>query len=188
MRPLLNCMAVVILVLTGCGGLNESMKSDELVGPIVRSQLSGAFLVAYDTVHVESMFIDLIRKAGSKVETKVFLGTWCSDSRRELPRFLKVIEQEEPRGRGNSLSCGARPNLRFLEGWEGNRTDCGKSADQHGSGYVEHFCRWIDSITAIGGDFGLVDIRQLFGYIFTIVLGMCLGKYQRLCRKRTSVQ
>jgi hypothetical protein len=92
MRPLLNCMAVVILVLTGCGGLNESMKSDELVGPIVRSQLSGAFLVAYDTVHVESMFIDLIRKAGSKVETKVFLGTWCSDSRRELPRFLKVID------------------------------------------------------------------------------------------------
>jgi thiol-disulfide isomerase/thioredoxin len=92
MRALIGSVAALILFLVGCSGLNESVKSDDLVGPIVRSQLPDSFLAAYDTVRIESMFIDLIGKAGGKVETKVFLGTWCSDSRRELPRFLKVID------------------------------------------------------------------------------------------------
>jgi hypothetical protein len=43
-------------------------------------------------VHVQTEFIDLIRKAGEGVETMVFLGTWCSDSRHQVPRFLKVID------------------------------------------------------------------------------------------------
>jgi len=63
-----------------------------VVGVMERSQLPAVFQQVYDTTHVESDFIELIRTAGGGVETKVFLGTWCPDSHREVPRFLRVID------------------------------------------------------------------------------------------------
>ena len=28
-----------------------------------------------------------------EVKIQVFIGTWCNDSKRELPRFIKILEQ-----------------------------------------------------------------------------------------------
>ncbi len=40
----------------------------------------------------DSLFVELEKTAIDKAEMVVVLGTWCPDSRRELPRFMKIIE------------------------------------------------------------------------------------------------
>jgi thiol-disulfide isomerase/thioredoxin len=36
--------------------------------------------------------VELIRDSFNGIDVTIFFGTWCSDSRRELPRFLKVAD------------------------------------------------------------------------------------------------
>lgn len=40
----------------------------------------------------DSIFMELEKTELDKVDLVVVLGTWCPDSRRELPRFMKIIE------------------------------------------------------------------------------------------------
>jgi len=86
----------MLIVLAGCGSGKETAMNAELVGPLVRSQLPASFVAEYDTLHVQTDFVDLIKKAGADVETIVFLGAWCSDSRHHVPRFLKVVDLVQP--------------------------------------------------------------------------------------------
>jgi hypothetical protein len=88
--PLLGFVLTVFLV--GCSGPHAAQEAEGPVGRITREQLTPAFLTAYDTVHVQTEFVDMIRQANSGVHVVVFLGTWCSDSRREVPRFLKIVD------------------------------------------------------------------------------------------------
>lgn len=46
----------------------------------------------YDTVHIDQQFIEMIRTLHSGIRCVVVLGTWCGDSKREVPRFLKIID------------------------------------------------------------------------------------------------
>jgi hypothetical protein len=89
-------MALAAVALAGCSHPKEAAGTGDVVGPMLRAQLPPAFVAVYDTVHVQTEFIDLIRKAGVDVEIRVFLGTWCSDSRLHVPRFLKVVDLVQP--------------------------------------------------------------------------------------------
>ncbi|HCC71186.1 MAG TPA: thiol reductase thioredoxin [Bacteroidales bacterium] len=40
----------------------------------------------------DQAFIEIDRKGLGDIDIVVVLGTWCSDSRREVPRFMKIIE------------------------------------------------------------------------------------------------
>lgn len=47
----------------------------------------------YDSYIVDTTEINKIDKAGlDKVGITVVMGTWCSDSRMEVPRFIKILE------------------------------------------------------------------------------------------------
>ena len=85
-------MVFAAILLAGCAGGSDSTRPPALVGFMERSQLPPVFQTVYDTTQVQTDFIDLIRAAGAGVETKVFLGTWCPDSHRDVPRFLRVID------------------------------------------------------------------------------------------------
>ncbi len=50
------------------------------------------FQQVYDTVAVGPDFVEMIKVLGNDAEYLVVLGTWCSDSKREVPRFLKVAD------------------------------------------------------------------------------------------------
>lgn len=46
----------------------------------------------YDSYEVEEEKLKDIRKDIRKYSIEVFVGTWCSDSQRELPRLYKILE------------------------------------------------------------------------------------------------
>ncbi len=50
------------------------------------------FEARFDTVQVSGEMIELIREPGGEGEWLVFFGSWCSDSWREIPAFLKVAD------------------------------------------------------------------------------------------------
>jgi thiol-disulfide isomerase/thioredoxin len=51
------------------------------------------FKERFDTVQVEQQFVPMVKAVEDSVSSIVFLGTWCPDSRREVPHFLKVADE-----------------------------------------------------------------------------------------------
>ena len=49
----------------------------------------------YDTVQIQNNFVEMIRTLSNSVDIVVVLGTWCGDSKREVPRFLKIVDLSE---------------------------------------------------------------------------------------------
>ncbi|MEW6512198.1 MAG: thioredoxin family protein [Bacteroidota bacterium] len=92
--PALLLMAGVLLA--GCGGVRPSRTEPSDRGWVGREIFDQSpyapFRVAYDTADVMHEYVDLIRMVRDSVEVIIFFGGWCSDSRREVPRFLKVAD------------------------------------------------------------------------------------------------
>ena len=51
------------------------------------------FKERYDTVRVEENLVGMLAQLSGGVEVLVYYGSWCSDSRREVPRFLRIMEK-----------------------------------------------------------------------------------------------
>ncbi len=92
-----------VLALAGCGGTSTTTREDTTSAPpmalgiVQRSVLSEPqfreFAVTYDTVRPGDEFVRMITQVKDDVDVLVFFGTWCGDSKREVPRFLKVADQ-----------------------------------------------------------------------------------------------
>jgi thiol-disulfide isomerase/thioredoxin len=85
-----------LLVCAGCGSTGDLSQPDVPVGWIDREVLAnpahGDFSLVYDTSRIHEDFVGLIQQVHEGIDVIVFLGTWCSDSRREVPRFLKIAD------------------------------------------------------------------------------------------------
>ena len=46
----------------------------------------------YDSYHVDSFTCNFIRPLLAGKSITIFLGTWCGDSKREVPRVLKMLD------------------------------------------------------------------------------------------------
>ncbi len=84
--------------LTGCASSNAG-KSDD--GPIQLGWTSRSvlfdpryqeFCTRFDTVAVATEFVELMKILQPDVEVVVFFGTWCGDSRREVPHLMKIMD------------------------------------------------------------------------------------------------
>ncbi len=82
--------------------LNQSVLDAEgkakLLGPCNRAGLEaepyGAwFQSGYEAYVVDSILLQRCEGSLTDLQIEVFLGTWCGDSRREVPRFFKVLDQ-----------------------------------------------------------------------------------------------
>jgi thiol-disulfide isomerase/thioredoxin len=87
-----------LLLLAGCAHTGADREEPPVArGWIERSTLLSpeypVFKTTYDTVRLREPFVEMLKGVSSGVETIVFMGTWCSDSKREVPRFLKVADQ-----------------------------------------------------------------------------------------------
>ncbi len=50
------------------------------------------FNESYQNYEVDAATLEEIKKKISDIEIMLFMGTWCSDSQREVPRFYKILD------------------------------------------------------------------------------------------------
>jgi thiol-disulfide isomerase/thioredoxin len=84
-------------ILVGCSASvpegQESIATGWITaGRIVSSEFPG-FRARYDTVTVNEDLTAMITRLADSLEAVVFLGTWCGDSRREVPHFMRIAEK-----------------------------------------------------------------------------------------------
>lgn len=48
----------------------------------------------YDRYKTNKTTLENLKKNNSNITMQIFMGTWCSDSRREVPRFYKILEEQ----------------------------------------------------------------------------------------------
>ena len=48
---------------------------------------------AYNMYEVDSMVTEELKENINDVKIKIVMGTWCEDSRREVPHFYKILEE-----------------------------------------------------------------------------------------------
>ena len=105
MMKLIPFMVAVVL---GCGTINTSKerKNNELV-TIQQSMLLGKFKKAdllqepyvewfkprYEKFEPNAKAMKTIKDHINDYEIKIFMGTWCGDSKRETPRFFKILDK-----------------------------------------------------------------------------------------------
>jgi thiol-disulfide isomerase/thioredoxin len=92
----LTLVVLVTLFIAGCAG--TSVQKQEVIerGWLDRSVFQKPelhqFIVRYDTVALDRNLVDLICRMKEGVDALIFFGTWCGDSRREVPHFLKIAD------------------------------------------------------------------------------------------------
>jgi thiol-disulfide isomerase/thioredoxin len=90
-------IGLVVLVIGGCARTVGSKDEYIEIGWLDRSVLDRSehyqFKARFDTVQVDQNLTALISNTSSNVNFLVFFGTWCGDSRREVPHFLKILDQ-----------------------------------------------------------------------------------------------
>ena len=71
-----------------------------LIGNINKEGLNGDDFIEwyqenYKAHELDTLTIKEINKKIKEVRIKVFMGTWCSDSQREVPAFYKILNQTD---------------------------------------------------------------------------------------------
>ncbi len=98
-------LALVALVFVGCTQqkvLNRFVKPESgeryLTGEFEQKTLNQKYYASwyepeYNSYVVETEKLKDVKTAIKKYRIEVFVGTWCSDSQRELPRLYKILEE-----------------------------------------------------------------------------------------------
>ncbi len=115
--------AIAALTLTACGSKKE-MKAEEAktvatvtmkeemkqpMGTIENGNLMGIhgeqafqqepfaswFVPNYEAYDPDVMILDELSEQIQDVEIRAYMGTWCGDSKRETPKFFKLLDQAE---------------------------------------------------------------------------------------------
>lgn len=85
-----------LLVGAGCASRLERRADPPERGWVDRSVFERPgyeeFRARFDTVQVDEQLAWLIGRGNSGVKVLVFYGAWCSDSKREVPHFLKIMD------------------------------------------------------------------------------------------------
>jgi hypothetical protein len=97
-----GCIIVLLTILSlRCSGPYRTETDGDqtiYVGKVDRSLFEkydlSWFTAEYQRYTPQSTVLDSIRGRTDSLDVIIFLGTWCHDTHRELPRFLKIVETE----------------------------------------------------------------------------------------------
>jgi len=118
-----NLFFILILLLSlnsGSQTLNREITDQGvpfLLGKINKDGLISAnystwFVKEYDSFQPKEETIQKISKSLKEYNITVFMGTWCGDSKREVPRFYKILEASAyPAERLTTIAVSAKPNM-----------------------------------------------------------------------------
>ncbi len=124
---LLVCSWLLINYSTGMAQ-TENWRED-LIGPCTRDSLVQnwpEFQPGFSAL--SSKALTILRNYQDSIHVKVFFGTWCDDSKRELPRFFEIIDALE------------NPRLTYdLYGLDRSKQDEGGEAERYAIEYVPTF-------------------------------------------------
>ncbi len=84
-------------LLSGCAGSALPARDGLDRGWVSRDTLNtppyAPFRAGYDTAKIAQEFVPMIRSVREGVDVTIFFGGWCPDSRREVPRFLRIADE-----------------------------------------------------------------------------------------------
>lgn len=91
---------VIIMACVSIHGQAQTQPARDpiLYGLIKKEMLVSApydkwYIAGYENYQPSAEWMQSIRKLDTKgISIEIFFGTWCGDSRRELPRFMKVLD------------------------------------------------------------------------------------------------
>ena len=109
----MNLFILILAFITSCGNTNDTTNStppasvtedetsttqDMIVGKFQKEDLQKApfatwFNQGYEEYTPSAEAIATIKKNISQYEIVGFIGTWCPDSRREIPKFYKILDE-----------------------------------------------------------------------------------------------
>ncbi len=74
--------------------------TNDLIGKITRSNLevlpyAAWFTENYNNYNLDKQTIASFEEVLSDYEITIFMGTWCGDSKREVPVFYKILDETE---------------------------------------------------------------------------------------------
>lgn len=77
--------------------LDKNSGKQMLIGDITRDAFKDTsfawwFNAGYDAYNPDKQVLDSIAQKLKDIYITIVLGTWCSDSRREVPRFFKILD------------------------------------------------------------------------------------------------
>jgi len=80
--------------------IDDKSEKPMLIGYCTReafidTSFSGWWNEEYDMYEVDDTTTGELKTHFNDIEIKLVLGTWCSDSRREVPRFYKILDEME---------------------------------------------------------------------------------------------
>ena len=137
MKKIFIHIAVLLFVLSACS-VSKNIQADQflnqkgkdtrgnemLIGKCTRSALLEApfkewFVPNYDSYRVDSFTCTFIKPLLADKTITIFMGTWCGDSKREVPRVLKMLD------------CCGFPEKRLTLVMVSNQSDAYKKSPQH---------------------------------------------------------
>ncbi len=75
---------------------NKSLaQGADIIGPTTPEQIRSehrVFDIYVDRYNPDSTAIEFLSAVGDSISIKILFGTWCHDSKREIPAFMKVME------------------------------------------------------------------------------------------------
>ena len=97
---------IIILIIIGCNEVVNKVIIDDktgkpmLIGVTDRSAFELTdfeewYNDEYTAYEPDEFILEQIKEISDSVDIQIFMGTWCSDSRREVPRFLKILDLSE---------------------------------------------------------------------------------------------
>jgi len=101
MKKIITLIALFIYTSSFSQTLNQEVKDDngstKLLGVIDKNGLTKTpyndwFTKNYDNYKVNEALVNSYKDSLNTYTIKAFLGTWCGDSKREVPRFYKILE------------------------------------------------------------------------------------------------
>ena len=101
-----NILIILLITVFSCNSSISSNKNSseteldyvDIIGFFDRKELTKDphktwFNKNYKEYKFDKKTIDKLKPLFKDVEIKIFIGTWCSDSRKELPVFFKLMDK-----------------------------------------------------------------------------------------------
>ncbi|MFC1481570.1 thioredoxin family protein [Candidatus Neomarinimicrobiota bacterium] len=100
--PHIKSIALTLILFVGCSQIVSKPtvaveSSPILIGPITRDQLTAEpygnwFGPGYEQFEVDSALSSQLRDRIKDIDILIFFGTWCGDSKREVPKIYRIFD------------------------------------------------------------------------------------------------